>query len=305
MAAAKNKTVFIVVGPTAAGKTSLAIELAKYFKTEVISADSRQCFKELNIGVARPSAEELKTVTHHFVASHSIHDDLNAGIFEEYALQKAEKLFQTHDILIMAGGSGLYIKVFEEGMDEIPKVSEELRERIIAEYENNGLEWLQKKIQHKDPGFYGTGEIKNPQRLMRALEVAESTGRSILEFRKGKKQKRDFAIIKIGLELTKEELYRNINARVDKMIEGGLVDEVKRLLPDRNLKALQTVGYSEIFDYLDGKTSLGRAVELIRKNTKQYAKRQLTWFKKDKQIKWFRQPDVEEIKMYLHDMLAQ
>jgi len=286
MALAKNKTVIIVAGPTAVGKTAVAIELAKKFETEIISADSRQCFKELNIGVARPSQSELQTVKHYFIASHSVHDTVNAGSFEQYALQKVNEIFRAHDRAIMVGGTGLYIKAFSDGMDETPDVPAEIRESIILNYEKNGLEWLQRETQRKDPGFYQAGETQNPQRLMRALEVAEATGRSILEFRKGKKKQRDFEIVKIGLELPKEELHRNINSRVDRMIEAGLVEEVRQLLPYKNLNALQTVGYAEIFDYLDGKTSLKDAIELIKKNTRQYAKRQMTWFKKDKEINW-------------------
>jgi len=300
MASAKNKKVIVIAGATAVGKTAIAIELAKHFKTEIISADSRQCFKELNIGVARPSKKELENVKHHFIASHSIHDNINAGTFERYALQKTKKLFQTHDIVIMTGGTGLYIKTFCEGMDEIPKVPDEIRSRIVSEYEQKGLNWLQNEVRQKDPKFYEVGEIQNPQRLMRALEVAEANGRSILEFHKGKKVERDFNIIKIGLELSREELQRNINGRVDKMIETGLVEEVRNLLPYKSLHALQTVGYSEIFDHLDGRITLDEAIDLIKKNTRQYAKRQMTWFKKDKEIRWFSPLAMEKIKEYLN-----
>ena len=276
----------IVTGPTAAGKTSVAIELAKYFTTEIISADSRQCFQELNIGVARPSERELQAVKHYFIASHSIHDHVNAGSFEQYSLQKVDEIFQEHNVAIMVGGTGLYIKAFCEGMDPMPGVSAEIRKSITSDYEKYGLEWLQAETRKKDPGFYNTGEIQNPQRLMRALEIIEATGRSILTFRKGKKQARDFNIVKIGLEITKEELHRNISARVDEMIHMGLVEEVKKLLPYKDLNALQTVGYTEVFDYIEGKISLEEAAEMIRKNTRQYAKRQMTWFKKDKDIQW-------------------
>jgi tRNA dimethylallyltransferase len=286
MTLSKNKTIIIVAGPTAVGKTSVALELAKEFGTEIISADSRQCFKELNIGVARPSEKELQIVRHHFIASHSIHDTVNAGSFEQYALQKVNEIFQAHNVAIMVGGTGLYIKAFCEGMDEIPDVPAEIRTSIILNYEKNGLEWLQRETQRKDPAFYNAGEIQNPQRLMRALEVAEATGQSILNFRKGKKEQRDFNIVKIGLELPKEELHRNINARADNMLGAGLVEEVKELLPYKHLNALQTVGYAEIFDHLDGKTTLTDAIELVKKNTRQYAKRQMTWFKKDKDINW-------------------
>ena len=274
------------MGPTAVGKTSAAIEMAKYFKTEIISADSRQCFKELNIGVARPSEKELQIIKHYFIASHSIRDDVNAGSFEQYSLQKVNEIFQEHNVAVMVGGTGLYIKAFCEGMDEMPSVTAETRKSIISDYEKHGLKWLQAEIQKKDPAFYNTGEIQNPQRLMRALEVVEATGQSILTFRKGKKQERDFNIVKIGLEISKEELHRNINARVDGMMAAGLLEEVERLLPYKDLNALQTVGYAEMFDHLEGKISLQDAAELVRKNTRQYAKRQMTWFKKDKDIYW-------------------
>lgn len=294
-----SKTVIVIAGPTGVGKTAVAIQLANHFHTEIISADSRQCFKEMKIGVARPSAEELKEVSHHFIASHSVQEEVNAVVFEEYALKKANELFKKHDVIIMAGGTGLYIKAFCEGMDDIPAIDPEIRSNIVEQYELKGIEWLQEEIQKKDPGFYQAGEIKNPQRLMRALEVKESTGQSILSFRKGKKAKRDFNIIKIALELPKEELQHNINTRVDKMIATGLVEEVKSIAAFRHLNALQTVGYTEIFDYLDNKISLEQASELIKKNTRQYAKRQLTWFRKDKEFQWFSPTEAEQIKIFI------
>ncbi|MBK5271024.1 MAG: tRNA (adenosine(37)-N6)-dimethylallyltransferase MiaA [Bacteroidia bacterium] len=294
----QNKTVIIIAGPTAVGKTAVAIEVAKHFQTEIISADSRQCFKELNIGVAKPSEKELEEVRHHFISIYSIHDDVTAAAFEEYALEKAIELFQKYDYVIMTGGTGLYIKAFCEGLDPIPAIDPVIREKIINSYKKNGLPWLQEEIQQKDPEFYKTGEIQNPQRMMRALEVMESAGDSILSFRKTEKVKRSFNIIKIGLELPKEELHRNINIRVDKMIKAGLLNEVKSLLPDKNLNALQTVGYGELFYYLDGKITLPVAVELIKQNTRQYAKRQRTWFKKDKEIIWFAPGQINEIMEY-------
>lgn len=290
-----QKTVIIICGPTAVGKTSVAISLAKHFHTEIISADSRQCFKELNIGVARPSANELKEIPHHFIASLSINEEVNAASFEQYALQKVNELFKKNNVVIMVGGTGLYIKAFCEGLDKIPAIDLLIRKRIMGEYEQKGLQWLQDEVKKKDAEFFAVGEIQNPQRMMRALEVVESTGQSILSFRKNEKTKRDFKIIKIGLELSKEELHRNINTRVDKMIADGLVDEVRSLLAFRNLNALQTVGYSEIFEYLAGKISLETAVDEIKKNTRQYAKRQMTWFKKDKEIKWVKPGRADEI----------
>jgi len=291
-----KKTVIIICGPTAVGKTSVAITLAKQFFTEIISADSRQCFKELNIGVARPSEKELAEVKHHFIASHSIQDEMDAAEFEKLALQLTTELFKKHDIVILVGGTGLYIKAFCEGLDAIPTVEMATREKIKKVYEEKGLSWLQEEVKEKDPEFYKVGEIKNPQRMMRALEVVESTGKSILEFRRSKKITRGFNIIKIGLELPKEDLHRNINARVDSMMKQGLIDEVKALTPFINLNALQTVGYKEIFEYLNGFITEKDAVEEIKRNTRQYAKRQMTWFKKDKEIKWFSPQEVDELK---------
>lgn len=292
--AAKNKTVIIIAGPTAVGKTSVAIEVAKHFHTQIISADSRQCYKELNIGVARPSPEELSAVKHYFIASHSIFEKLNAVTFEQYALEKVNEIFQRHDVAVMVGGTGLYIKAFAEGMDEIPEVPEAVHNEIIYEYSQKGIAWLQQEIQQHDPGFYKTGEVQNPQRLMRALEVWKATGKSILHFRRGKKAHRDFDVIKIALELPKEQLHRNINARVDQMLQQGLLEEVRSLIPYQQLNALQTVGYKELFDYFNGETTREDAVELIKRNTRQYAKRQMTWFRKDKEFVWCH-PNVEEV----------
>ena len=290
-----KKTVLIITGPTAVGKSAVAIRIAKYFDTEIISADSRQCYRELNIGVARPSRSELNEVIHHFIASHSIQEEVTVAGFEQYALQKAAALFQQHDTIVMVGGTGLYVKAFCEGLDEIPPVKPGVRSTINVNYKERGLAWLQQEVQQKDPAFYKAGEIKNPQRMMRALEVLESTGRSILSFHKGEKAKRNFTIIGAGLELPRQELNRNINSRVDQMMENGLLDEVRSLLPNKNMNALQTVGYTELFEFLDGKIVLEKAIEQIRSNTRKYAKRQLTWFRKDKSLQWFRPDQVEEI----------
>ena len=233
------------------GKTSLAIELAKHFQTEIISADSRQCFKELNIGVARPSVEELQQVPHHFINSHSIQEEVTAITFEQYALQKATALFKYHQVVVMVGGTGLYIKAFTDGLDLIPPINPAVRMEVIQSFEQHGVSWLQQQLQQKDPLYSEKGEMQNPQRMMRALEVVESTGQSVLSFRKGEKVKRDFSIIKIGVELPKEELHRNIHTRVDNMMKAGLQEEVKGLLSFRKLNALQTVGYAELFDWLD------------------------------------------------------
>lgn len=295
MSSNKNKRIIIVAGPTAVGKTVVAIQIAKHFNTEIISADSRQCYKELNIGVARPSVEELNEIRHHFIASHSINDEVTAVTFEQYALQKAEALFINHDTVVMVGGTGLYIKAFCEGLDSIPDIDNTIRQQIITDYEEKGISWLQNQLEEKDPAYFQTGEMKNPQRMMRALEVMESTGNSILFYRKGEKVKRDFSIVKLGLELPKEKLVERINRRIDIMMEEGLLEEVKDLTAYKNLNALQTVGYAELFDYLDNKITLQDAIERIKISTRQYAKRQLTWFKKDIDISWFHPDNLNEI----------
>lgn len=286
-----SKTCLIISGPTAVGKTSLALEAARYFDTEIISADSRQCFKELNIGVAKPSTEELLSVRHHFINSHSIHEEVNAAAFEQYALQAIATIFQQKDIAILTGGTGLYIKAFCEGIDDIPPIQAGIREQIMVNFEKSGLAWLQQEVKEKDPLYYSTGEIHNPQRLVRALEVVLSTGKSIRTFQQGKKTARNFQIIKTALELPKEELQRNINQRVDDMMQQGLLQEVNNLSPWRHLNAMQTVGYSEIYEHLDGKITIEEAVELIKRNTRQYAKRQMTWFRRDNDIQWFSPQD--------------
>ncbi len=293
------KTVILITGPTASGKTAVAIELARVYQTEIISADSRQCFREMAIGVARPSTAELDAVPHHFIASHSIQEEVTAAGFEKYALDKTATLFREKDVVIVAGGTGLYIRAFCEGMDLIPEIDPAIRQQVISEYEEKGLGWLQSFLQEKDPAFYSSGEIQNPQRSMRALEVVLSTGKSILTFQTGKKTVRDFNIIKLGLDLTKEVLHQKIHQRVDQMISAGLEQEVKSLLPYRQRNALQTVGYTEMFEYLDGKISLAQAVEAIKTHTRQYAKRQLTWFRRDKDIHWFSPHDTDAIKSFL------
>lgn len=280
------KTVIVIAGPTASGKTSLAIEAAKHFNTEIISADSRQCYHELNIGVARPSPEQLNEVVHHFIASHSIHENITAAYFEQYALEKCNELFRVHDFIIMVGGTGLYLKAFYDGLDKIPVVDEVTRQRIQGKYQERGIEWLTAELNEKDPLFSERGEMKNPQRMMRALEVVESTGHSILSFRNTVKPPREFNIVKLCIDIPRDLLTRNINARVDQMIANGLAEEARHLLPSRHLNALQTVGYSELFEFFDGKIPFEKAVENIKTNTRQYAKRQMTWFRKDPGFRW-------------------
>lgn len=283
-----QKTVIIITGPTASGKTALSLQLAEYFNTSIISADSRQCFNELNIGVAKPTYAELNAVKHYFINSHSINKEVNAQIFEKYALDAVEEIFVKHDIAIMVGGTGLYIKAFCEGLDEIPTVDEEIRKEIISGYNLHGIEWLQNEIKEKDPFFWAKAEQQNPQRLMRGLEVFLSTQKSITAFRKNKKIVRPFKIIKLGIELSKEKLIYNIDKRTDEMISLGLEEEVRKLIPLKDHNALQTVGYSEFFDFFDGKISFPETVDQIKIHTRQYAKRQMTWFKKDIEIEWLK-----------------
>lgn len=282
-----SKTVYIIVGPTAIGKTALAIQLAKHLQTEIISADARQCYKELNIGVARPSIEELNQVPHHFIASHSIQETVNASVFEHYALDIAEKLFETKDNIVMVGGTGLYIKAFCEGLDDIPAIDPAIRSNIITAYETNGLAWLQAQLAQKDPAYWEQAEQENPQRLMRALEVMEGLGKSILTFQCQQKKERPFKIVTIGMEMDRALLYDRINLRVESMISAGLEQEVNSLLPYFSLNALQTVGYREWLAYFNKEVTLKEVISSIQQNTRHYAKRQMTWFKKDRSVQWF------------------
>jgi tRNA dimethylallyltransferase len=288
----KNKTCIIICGPTASGKTAAAIAVAKYFNTEIISADSRQCFKELGIAVAKPSAIELAAVPHHFINSHSIQDNFTAADYENYALQKVEEIFTKNDVAVMVGGTGLYIKAFTDGLDAIEPIPENIKKEIATCYADNGITWLQEKIEQEDKLFFEKGEMQNPHRLIRALEVIRSTGKSILSHQQKIKKQRDFTIIKIGLELDRNVLYYNINNRVDAMVLAGMQKEANALYKYKHLNALQTVGYRELFDAIENKISFEKAIELIKQNTRHYAKRQMTWFKKDEEVKWVRGEEV-------------
>ena len=298
-----KNTVIIIAGPTASGKTALAIQLAEYYKTEIISADSRQCYKELNIGVAKPSVEELRRVKHHFIDSHSIHESVTAQTFEQYALKSLSEIFKKNNVAVMAGGTGLYIKAFCEGLDEIPPIDEAIKRNIIQQYHLNGLGWLQHQLKEKDAAFWSIAEQQNPHRLIRALEVLESTGKSITFFRIKKTVHRPFNIIKLGINIAKEELHRNIDRRVDEMMQYGLQDEVRYLLPYKDMAALQTVGYKEMFQFFENNVGLPEAINQIKSNTKKYAKRQITWFKKDENIKWISDVELECITAHLSSIL--
>ena len=275
-----NKKCLIICGPTAIGKTYRALELATQYNTSIISADSRQCYKELKIGVAKPSARQLEQVPHYFISSHSVQHEINVKVFEQYALAAITDIFKENDIAVMVGGTGLYIKAFAEGLDEVPEVNENIRKEINEKYLTSGMDWLKKELELRDPLFFSAVESQNPQRALRALEVKLSTGKSILEFQTKIKVPRNFEIEYLLMDMPREILYQKINSRVDIMMQEGLLEEVKSLYPFRHLNALQTVGYRELFEYLDGQISLEKAVEDIKKNSRHYAKRQVTWFRK-------------------------
>jgi tRNA dimethylallyltransferase len=282
----QTKILVVIAGPTASGKTATAIEFAKKYNTVILSADSRQFYREMSIGTAKPTEEELTTVKHYFINSLSITETFTAGDFEKQALALLDELFTVHDVVLLIGGSGLFIKAVCEGFDEVPPADAGIRDKLNLEFRDKGIENLQEKLKIADPEYYETVDIDNPHRLIRALEVFESTGKPISSYHTSGANKRSFRIVKFGLSLPRENLYQRINLRVDEMVKQGLVEEVRSLLPYRNLNTLNTVGYSELFDYFDGKTDLDEAIGLIKQNTRRFAKRQMTWFSKDKEIKW-------------------
>jgi tRNA dimethylallyltransferase len=300
-----HKTLIIIAGPTAVGKTAVAIKVASIFHAEIISADSRQFFRELNIGTAKPSEKELSAVPHYFVNSHSIVENYDAAQFGEDALKKIHELFKHSSHAILCGGSGLYIRAVVDGFDEIPEIDAEIRERLTREYESQGLSWLQDQMQKADPEYFAQLDQQNPQRLMRALEVKLGTGTSIGTFRKNRRKIHDFNIVRVGLELPREELYQRIDYRMDEMIRAGLFDEAKLLYPYRKHNALQTVGYQEIFDFIEGQYDREKAIRLLKRNSRRYAKRQLTWFKRDQEMKWFHPAEIDNIAAWIRQKEKQ
>ena len=283
----KDKFIISVTGPTAIGKTALSIQLAKAFNTEILSADSRQFYKEMIIGTAVPSQEELAAATHHFIQHKSVEASYSVGDFEREALIKIQELFKQFDNLIVVGGSGLYVRSLLEGLYALPEIAPEIRARLNNQFENEGLEPLKLRLQELDPEAYKKTDIDNPHRVIRALEICLGTGKPYSSFLNQSKQERPFQTISIGLTAPREEIYERINLRVDGMMAEGLLEEVKNLYPKRELNALNTVGYKELFAFLEGSFSLDEAVAEIKKNTRRFAKRQLTWFRKDKNIHWF------------------
>lgn len=280
------KTLIVILGPTASGKTDLAIKVAKWLDTEIISADSRQFYRELSIGTAKPSAEQLAEVKHHFIGHISITEVYNISSFEHDAILLLDKLFETHRAVVMTGGSGLYIDAVCNGLDDQPAHDPEIRLQLKSEYKFRGIGYLQTELLRFDPAYYHEVDLLNPHRLIRALEVCKMTGKPYSSYRKGKQKHRDFRIVKIGLDIPREEVVKRINRRIDEMMSRGLLEEARANYSFRNLNALNTVGYKEMFEYLDGYCALVEAVEKIRINTRRYAKRQMTWFRKDPDINW-------------------
>ena len=299
-----DKFLIVIVGPTAIGKTELAIRIAEEFNTDILSADSRQFYREMSIGTAKPSPEELSAVKHLFINSHSITEKFNVGDFEQQAIATLGDLYQTKNAAVMVGGSGLYISAVTNGLDDLPKENSLLREQLNQLVKEKGLGPLQDQLKHVDPIYFQSVDINNPQRIIRALEVSLSSGRPFSSFRHNLKKSRPFEIIKIVLNTDRAKLYERINLRVDDMISKGLVEEVRSLVSYRHLNALQTVGYSEILDYLEGKTSLDEAIEKVKQNTRRFAKRQLTWFRKDSDINWFEPVDTQSILSFLKGKLG-
>lgn len=303
MANAKNKYLIVVAGATAIGKTALAIQIAKHYSTEILSADSRQFYKELNIGVARPSVKELAAAPHHFISHISIHQHYTAADFERDGLDKLDTLLKKHNVVVLTGGSGLFINALLNGLDNLPS-DDTIREELNQRYKTEGFSPLTTLLKQLDSETYNSIAIDNPRRVIRALEICLASGEKASTLKIQNTIPRNFTPIKIVLNTERKLLYNRINTRVDRMLEEGLIDEVKTLLPDKELNALQTVGYKELFDYFDESISLERAIELIKQHTRNYAKRQITWFKKDDSYKWFAPTQLEEVLQYCENQIA-
>ena len=294
-----EKTLIVITGPTAVGKTALCLDIARRFGIPIINADSRQIYKELRIGTASPSEGQLRLVRHYFVGTLALDDYYSASLFEQQVLQQLSQHFMTHDYALMAGGSMMYIDAVCDGIDDIPTIDDDTRAMMKQRLENEGLEALCEELKRLDPEYYKIVDRQNPRRVVHALEICTMTGKTYTSFRRRERRTRPFRIIKIGLNRPRAELYERINRRVDEMMSEGLLDEVRQLYPQRGSNALNTVGYKELFDYLDGRWTLEEAVERIKGNTRRYARKQLTWYKKDERIKWFHPHDIEQIIRYI------
>jgi tRNA dimethylallyltransferase len=299
-----EKKLILIVGPTAVGKTELCLTLAKRFDTEIVSCDSRQFYREMHLGTAKPSSEELAQVRHHLIDSLSIEEEYDVKRFEKDALAILDEIFQRKSVAVMTGGSGLFADAITKGFDDIPEIDPQIRSRVIADFEEKGLEWLQGQIATVDPEYYEQVDRQNPQRLMRALEVSLGTGLKFSSFRIKAKVSRPFEVIKIGLERERDELYQRIDWRMDQMIDAGLFEEAASLFDRRHLNAMQTVGYSEIFGFLEGNYDRDEAIRLLKRNSRRYAKRQLTWFRRDPEIRWFHPDQTEEIIEWVENQMG-
>ncbi len=288
-------TLLVLSGPTGVGKTNISLQLAEHFKCPIISSDSRQFYRELKIGTAAPSDEQLNRVKHYFIGSHSIFDEYNAGQYEQDVIDLLEKLFQKHNVVMLVGGSMMYIDAVCNGMDDIPTVDDETRDFWQKKFNENGLEFIQNELLKLDPVHYNQVDLQNPKRIMHALEICSITGKPYSEFRTGQKKVRDFKILKIGLNRPRPELYERINLRVDEMMKDGLLEEAKQFYEFRKLNTLNTVGYKEFYEYMSGNWTIEFAVGMIKQDSRRYAKRQLTWFNRDKEINWFHPDDSEQI----------
>ena len=294
-----EKTLIVITGPTAVGKTALCMDLAKHFNTPIINADSRQIYRELKIGTARPSNKQMSEVKHYFVGTLGMDDYYSASLYEQQVLSLLDDIFKTSDYALLSGGSMMYIDAVCNGIDDIPTVDDETRETLKKRLLMEGLESLCEELRQRDPEYYEIVDKQNPRRVVHALEICVMTGKPYSSFRTQEKKVRPFRIIKIGLTRPREELYKRINRRVDKMMKDGLLEEAKEMYPKREVNALNTVGYKELFEYLKGKFTLHEAVERIKGNTRRYARKQLTWYKKDEQIRWFHPDDKDEIISYI------
>ena len=300
-----KRQLIVVVGPTASGKTDLSIALARHYNAPIISTDSRQVYKGLPIGTAYPSDEQLQAVEHHFIAELELTEEFNCGEYEQRALERLETLFETYDTVVAVGGSGLYVRALCDGMDNLPQADAQLRESLMARLLSDGVEPLAEQLKQLDPEYYEVVDRQNPARVMRALEVCITSGCKYSELRKGERKERDFKIVKVGVTMPREQLYDRVNRRVDLMIDAGLEAEARAVLPYRHCNSLKTVGYSEMFDYFDGEITLEQAVELIKRNTRHYAKRQLTWFRRDADVEWFNPTDKEQIIKYIDSRFGE
>ena len=305
MTMSTNRRLIVVVGPTASGKTDLSIALARHYNAPILSTDSRQVYKGLPIGTAYPSAEQLQAVEHHFIAERELTEDFNCGQYEKEALERLDTLFKSVNTIVAVGGSGLYIRALCEGMDSLPEADATLREQLATRLQNEGVECLSDQLRELDPEYYQIVDRNNPARIMRALEVCLSSGQKYSELRKGERKERDFQIVKIGVSMPREQLYDRVNRRVEMMIAAGLEAEARSVLAYRHCNSLHTVGYSEMFDYFDGKTTLDEAIEQIKRNTRHYAKRQMTWFRRDEQIAWFAPTDYQQIIKYIDSQFGE